>query len=139
MPIYDLTCKNNHIRRDLLLKIDERPLCPECGEITEMFWDGSSGGVIDDSIPGGVWIRHGICDEITGEPRKYYSKSEIAREAERRGLVSYVEHIPLPGSDKAKHTVRWTGTPLPEDIRLKEWWEHERRLVAEAAKTQENT
>jgi hypothetical protein len=41
--------------------------------------------VIGDDIPGGIEIRHGLCNE-DGTPRRYYSKSEIAKEAARRGL-----------------------------------------------------
>lgn len=109
MPIYDLVCKNEHKQRDLLLKVGERPPCPECGEATELLWDQPP-NVIGDDIPGGIWIRHGLCDEVTGEPKKYYSKTEINREAERRGLVNRVEHSsdPRSGSDKNRHTTRWT-------------------------------
>jgi hypothetical protein len=65
------------------------------------------GSVIADEIPGGVEIRHGLCNE-DGSPRRYYSHSEIAKEAKRRGLVNRVEHVPLRGSDKSPHTTKWT-------------------------------
>ena len=106
MPIYDLTCSNEHVQRDLYLKVGERPPCPTCGGPTETLWD-SPPGVIPDDIPGGLWIRHGLCNE-DGTPRKYYSKTEINREAKRRGLVNMVEHVGERGSDKSKHTVKWT-------------------------------
>lgn len=66
--------------------------CPECGKATVRTWlpdrgDGG-GGVIGDDIPGGMWVRHGICNP-DGSPRKYYSKSEMAREAAKRGLVNH--------------------------------------------------
>jgi hypothetical protein len=66
------------------------------------------GGVIGDDIPGGVEIRHGLCNE-DGSPRRYYSHSEIEKEAKKRGLVNRVEHVPNPhsGSDKSPHTTRW--------------------------------
>lgn len=60
--------------------------CPECGKETERVWSVGGGGVIADEIPGGIWIRHGICNP-DGSPRKYYSKSEMRAEAVRRGLV----------------------------------------------------
>jgi hypothetical protein len=80
-----------------------------CGEPTERAWFqlGHTANVIGDDIPGGIEIRHGLCDEVTGEPRRYYSKSEIAREAARRGLVQRVEHTTAPGTDKNKHTTKW--------------------------------
>lgn len=63
--------------------------------------------VIADDIPGGLLVRHGLCDPETGAPRRYYSKSEMAREAKARGLVNYVRHVGSKGSDKSKTTSRW--------------------------------
>lgn len=62
--------------------------------------------VIGDEIPGGVLIEHGICNE-DASPRRYYSKSEMAAEAKRRGLVNFVRHVGEKGSDKSPHTTRW--------------------------------
>jgi hypothetical protein len=42
-----------------------------------------------------------------GSPRRFYSKTEIAREASRRGLVNHVEHVTGRGTDKNPHTTRW--------------------------------
>lgn len=108
MPMYDLTCKNGHEQYNLFLKVGERPACPECQEPTETLWSGKANAVIGDDIPGGVWIRHGLCNE-DGSPRKYYSHTEINQEAKKRGLVNRVEHTvdPRGGSDKAKYTTRW--------------------------------
>jgi hypothetical protein len=81
--------------------------CRACHEAAREVLPGSkSAGVIPDDIPGGVDIAHGLCNE-DGSPRRYYSKSEIAREASRRGLVNIVEHVCEPGTDKAKYTTRW--------------------------------
>lgn len=44
------------------------------------------GSVIGDDIPGGVWIRHGICNP-DGTPKKYYSKSEIKKAAFENNLT----------------------------------------------------
>lgn len=46
---------------------------------------GEAPGVIPDQIPGGVEIKHGICNE-DGTPRKFYSKSEMRRAAFQKGL-----------------------------------------------------
>lgn len=86
MPNYDLICENGHEQRDILLRVGERPPCPECGETTSTLWSG--GNVISDEIPGGVLIHNGLCDPLTGAPVRYYSKSAIEREAKRRGLVN---------------------------------------------------
>lgn len=107
MPLYDLTCKNNHEQIDVYLRVGERPPCPECGESTETLWRNPN-NIIADDIPGGIWIYHGVCNE-DGTPRKYYSKSEILKEAKRRGLEPIVRHVtpPKSGSDKSKVTTRW--------------------------------
>jgi hypothetical protein len=83
----------------------ERPPC-HCGASTEILWAGKSHCVIGDDIPGGMEIRHGICNE-DGSPRKFYSKSEMARVAKERGNHNHVEHIGSHGSDKNPHTTRW--------------------------------
>ena len=62
--------------------------------------------VIDDSIPGGLEIKNGLCN-ADGTPRKYYSHSEIRKEAERRGYHQHVEHKTARGTDKSKFTTRW--------------------------------
>ncbi len=82
-----------------VLEIGEWPFCPH---------GMGANSVTPDEIPGGVEIRHGICNE-DGTPRRYYSRSEMAKEAKRRGLVNHVEHVtnPKSGSDKNPHTTRW--------------------------------
>jgi hypothetical protein len=53
-----------------------------------------SAGVIDDSIPGGILIHHGICND-DGTPKRYYSKSEIHRAAFEKN-VFIVGDTPKP-------------------------------------------
>lgn len=87
-------------------------LCETCGEPLEIgVWPfcphgTGSNSVIADDIPGGVEIRNGLCNE-DGSPHRYYSKSEMTKEAKRRGLVNLVTHVTEPGTDKSKHTSRW--------------------------------
>jgi hypothetical protein len=106
VPMYDLVCDNGHELIDVMAPVGQKPECPLCGSTTQTLWRGASTSVIDDSIPGGYIVKHGICNE-DGTPRKYYSKSEMTAEAKRRGLRNQVEHLGSPGSDKSKHTVRW--------------------------------
>lgn len=47
---------------------------------------GQAANVIADSIPGGVEIKHGICNE-DGTPRRYYSKSEMRDAAFAAGFI----------------------------------------------------
>jgi hypothetical protein len=108
MPIYDRRCANDHIAYDLYEKIHtDDPPCTVCGSpASRVLLPGRATAVTADDIPGGLEIRHGLCNP-DGSPRTYYSKSEIAAEAKRRGLVNIVEHVPERGSDKSKHTTRW--------------------------------
>jgi hypothetical protein len=62
--------------------------------------------VIGDDIPGGMEIANGLCNP-DGSPRRYYTKSEIAREAKARGYHNHVEHVTAKGTDKSPHTTRW--------------------------------
>jgi len=73
----------------LNIMVAEYPTCV-CG--TQMEWLPKRGqGVhIQDSIEGGVLIHHGLCND-DGSPKRYYSRSEIRKAAEARGLVNHVE------------------------------------------------
>ena len=82
------------------------PACEQCGQPTERVHLGKQAGVIDDSIPGGLEIRNGFCHP-DGTPRKFYSKSEIARAAKEAGWTNYVEHKGTKGGDRSPHTTRW--------------------------------
>lgn len=109
MPMYDRGCENGHQMLDCWEPVNSgEVLCNECQQPTKRIWVGKANAVIGDEIPGGVWIRHGICNE-DGTPRKYYSHSEMRKEAARRGLQNMVRHVtdPKSGSDKNPHTTRW--------------------------------
>lgn len=62
---------------------------------------GKAACVIPDDIPGGLEIKHGLCNP-DGSPRKYYSHTEINAEAKRRGMVNMVRH-----TDQDHHVKRW--------------------------------
>jgi hypothetical protein len=62
------------------LAVGDWPFCPH--------GKGRS-GVIPDDIPGGLEIANGLCNE-DGTPRRYYSRTEIDREAKRRGYENHV-------------------------------------------------
>jgi hypothetical protein len=87
---------------------DVAPECPTHGASMELDFGqfGKAPGVIPDDIPGGILIRHGLCNP-DGSPRRYDSRSAMKAEGERRGLQQHVEHMPERGSDKSKHTTRW--------------------------------
>ena len=130
MPLYDVSCPGGHETLDVMAKVGENPPCPVCGEPTFHIWR-SFGSVVADEIPGGVEIRHGICNE-DGSPTRYYSKSEMARAAKEKGLINAVRHVTAPGTDKSPHTVKWTAapailTPADQARHTQEWWDDEER------------
>jgi hypothetical protein len=45
---------------------------------------GAAAYVIGDDIPGGIEIRHGVCND-DGTPKKYYTKSSIREAAYHSG------------------------------------------------------
>jgi hypothetical protein len=106
VPIYDLVCENGHRHLDQFLKLGERPPCRDCGASTDTLWEGRGNAVSQDSIEGGVLIHHGLCYP-DGTPRRFYSKSEIARAAAEKGLKQVVEHKTTRHTDKSPHTSRW--------------------------------
>lgn len=96
-------CENQVL--DVWREVGSYGWCEECGgEMVRLHARPS--GVKGDDIPGGMLIPHGICNP-DGTPRRFYSHSEIAKEAARRGWRNHVEHIPARGSDKSRHTSRW--------------------------------
>ena len=109
MPLYDRLCESCGNKKFDNWEPSEAPNvpCPICSKPTVRAWLGKSASIVPDGIPGGVWIKHGLCDEVTGEPKRYDSKSDIAREAKRRGWENRVEHVSAPGTDKNPHTTRW--------------------------------
>lgn len=123
----DLKCTAcGHIVIDHLQRRSDEPLptCPgrsfyeadaervltwgvSCGAPMErVYLPTQRGNVIGDDIPGGIEIKNALCN-ADGTPRRYYSKSEIAREAAARGYTNLVEHKGSRGSDKSRHTSRW--------------------------------
>lgn len=109
MLMVDAKCpKCEHILVDALIRAGESyPPCPECGTTTaRVFIPGSASAVHGDDIPGGLEITNALC-HADGTPRKFYSKSEIARAAKEAGWSNYVRHVGTKGGDKSKHTQRF--------------------------------
>lgn len=137
MKMVDARCKTCATVRKDTLQRDNGSIapCAACGSemerVLQMAFEPTS-NVHGDDIPGGMLIHHGICNE-DGTPRRYYSYSEMAREAERRGVVNVATHEvdPASGSDKSAFTQRFIGLPAalsPEDEarRVAAWHEHEK-------------
>jgi putative FmdB family regulatory protein len=103
MPVYDFRCTQGHTF-ERYARYDEPVPCPDCGKTTEHIWLPGTRHVIGDECD--ETIANGLCN-ADGTPRRFTSKSEIQKEAKRRGLTQYVQHQPGRGSDKSKWTQRW--------------------------------
>src|SRR5262245_39237850 len=103
MPKYDFICPSGHVQADRIVPYGTRPACPECGGATEIVWLSSFPNVIPDSVPGGF-----VVENMTREPETFYSKSEHRRRVKELGLRIGDDFCSAPGTDKSKHTVKWT-------------------------------
>lgn len=103
MPRYDQHCEACGWQAEIVAQPGEHPLCPDCGCRTERLWVAPA-SVHGDEIPGGVEIEN-----LGPEPMTFYSRSEIAKEAKRRGLEPFVRHVPVPGTDKSPYTTSWAA------------------------------
>jgi hypothetical protein len=80
------------------LSVGEWPFCPHGFGVN---------GVEQDGWPGGRTFENLGPGEVT-----LYSRSELRRELNARGLIEMVRHVPVPGSDTSPHTTSWTGVDL---------------------------
>lgn len=104
MPMYDFECLSHAHQFEALTGYEMRGFvsCPECGSRCRQIWTGRTAVMIPDSIPGGRLIEN-----LTPQPKRYYSRTEIKDEMRARGVRPMVRHVGDPGSDKSKHTQRW--------------------------------
>lgn len=80
------------------LAIGDFPFCPH---------GRYRGNTESDGIPGGETLEN-----VGPEPVTFYSRSEKRRYLKEHGLVEFVRHVPVPGSDTSPHTTSWTGVNL---------------------------
>jgi hypothetical protein len=63
------------------------PECPSCSVALEPNDDpepNRAAAVVPDDIPGGLLVKHAICND-DGSPKRYYSKTEIKAAAAAKG------------------------------------------------------
>ncbi len=109
MPLYDRRCGTCSLRRDDCYEQSTTSDYPcVCGgvmlRIPMTSNPGAMGRAIGDECD--TVVRHGLCNP-DGSPRRYTSKSEMRKEATKRGLVNHVEHKTEPGTDRSKFTQKW--------------------------------
>lgn len=96
------TC--NHTFKELKWDYAPDPVCPKCGANDCFLNYGErrqSAGIATDEIPGGIEIRHGICNP-DGTPKRYYSKTEMKRAANEAGYT-------IAGDTPKPYRVAWSG------------------------------
>lgn len=140
MQMMDAQCvKCSLLREDFLVRGSGAiEPCVACGGTMErIVKQGVAASVRPDEIPGGVLIKHGICN-VDGTPKRYDRWSDVRKAAKDAGYENFVQHTtdPKSGSDKSKFTTRWVGVPqclTPEDeaVRVAAWHAHEDGLQAE--------
>ena len=48
-----------------------------------------------------------VIENLSPQPKRYRSRSELKRDMDAAGVEHRVRHIGEPGSDKSRHTSRW--------------------------------
>jgi hypothetical protein len=59
-----------------------------------------------DSIPGGLTIEHGLCDE-QGNPVTYYSQTDITRACEAKGMRRWSDYYSEDRTRDAREQIAW--------------------------------
>lgn len=98
MPLYTIRCVDGH-EDEVLTTVDDRDCpCPTCAQPTERIWKGKPPTVIGDACD--VTQENGF-----KEPRHFTSKIERRRALKEAGVEECVQHRPMPGTDKSRHTM----------------------------------
>jgi len=103
MPKFDQHCLTCDWHGEIVVAPFAMPPCPQCGGETERLWTTAAKSITDE-IPGGTWIEN-----LGHQPMQFFNKSDIVKEAKRRGLEPCVRHVPIPGTDKSPHTTSWAA------------------------------
>ena len=101
MPMYNVQCRVCDQIDEALLKIGVSETACVCGGVAEKVWAGCAPMMIRDSIRGGV-----VLENLTPQPKRFYSRTEIKDEMRARGVREMVRHVGVPGSDKSPFTQR---------------------------------
>lgn len=78
--------------------------CPN-GHATEIVYVGASAAIHGDD----PFVAGKVFENLGHAPVTIYSRSQLKREMQARGLQEFVRHQPLAGSDKSPHTTSWSS------------------------------
>lgn len=105
MPIFNYVCRTcDRHWEQYVSRYNDYPHCDQCGYAAEKEYVGSCHAVHQDSIIGGMWLEN-----LGHEPVWVESKQQLERERKGRGLVEFVRHVSVPGTDKAPYTTNWAS------------------------------
>ena len=105
--MYDRRCETcGNVKIDCWEVIATNDPSCTCGGLMKRAWVAGAGPKAHgDEID--VYIKHALCHS-DGSPRHFTSKTELRKAEKAAGVHNVVRHIGAPGSDKSKHTNRWT-------------------------------
>jgi hypothetical protein len=102
MRMVDVACETCGAMREVLVRQVEAPEYPSCcGRTMVRRYAAAAAHVVADDIPGGVEIAHGLC-HADGRPRRFDSRSAIARACREKGLVPYHDVYQESGETRIK-------------------------------------
>lgn len=117
MPLYDKKCSRCPWEGETWAKVGDAVPCPTCGQPTETIWKTRASAVVQDNFnePIGftAYDSHLMKTGRAAEATIVRSHSERRALMKARGLIEHIDHVGLPGSDKAKHTTSWNSGPPP--------------------------
>lgn len=98
----DFKCADEHVTRKFVTKDVVLVSCEKCGEdaILPALYDQAF-AVIGDEVDY-------IDNNLGQEPIRIRSKAERKRLMKERGLVEFIRHTPVPGTDLSPHTTDWS-------------------------------
>lgn len=102
MPMFDVECVNGHRDERFAWRVSELPPCQQCGAFVLRVLLPSA-AIRADSIPGGM-----IVENLAPQPIRFDSHSAHRTYLREHGIRPAVQHIGEQGSDKSRHTSRWT-------------------------------
>ncbi len=103
MPFYDVVCPACQAeQRDVWANVGASVACCVCGAATQRLWTKAP-AVTPDEWPGGK-----VIENLDDHPITVYSRSQLRREMDARGLIPFVRHV-----QGSKETSNWHGAIDP--------------------------
>lgn len=101
--MFDVACTNGHQDEQFAWRVSEFRPCATCGAEVVRLLLPSRVSVRADTIPGGM-----VVENLAPQPITFESHSAHRQYLREHGIRPAVQHIGEPGSDKSRHTTRWT-------------------------------